>query len=238
MDVQALLEDAVLGAPEREALRLSLSVALIAVAIALPLAVAAAWIVARSRTPGRGLLNALIHLPLVLPPIVVGYLLLLLLGIRGPLGSLLYAAFGFRIAFTMRAVIIATAVMILPVMVRAVRLGLDAIDRGLETAARTLGASPVDVFATITLPLMAPGLLTAVAIGFTAALGEFGAVIIFAANIEGETRTLPLAIYTALQQPGGELAAARLAALSITLALIGLAANEWLATRLRRRLGL
>ncbi|MFI5014175.1 MAG: molybdate ABC transporter permease subunit [Hyphomicrobiales bacterium] len=226
-----------LDTPEWEALRLSLFVALIAVVIALPLAVAGAWLVARSALPGRGAVNALLHLPLVLPPIVVGYLLLVLLGVRGPIGGALFATFGLRLAFTTKAVVIATAVMILPIMARAVRLGLEAIDRGLETAARTLGAAGADVFATITLPLLAPAILTAAAIGFTAALGEFGAVIIFAANIEGETRTLPLAIYTALQAPGGEAAAARLAAISIALALTGLASSEWLNARLRRRLG-
>ncbi|MBV9740407.1 MAG: molybdate ABC transporter permease subunit [Hyphomicrobiales bacterium] len=225
-------------APEWQALRLSLLVAALAVAIALPLAVAGSWIVSRSRAPGRGVVNALLHLPLVLPPIVVGYLLLVLLGVRGPIGHLLFSIFGLRIAFTVKAVVIATAVMILPVMARSTRLALDAIDRGLEDAARTLGASRADVFGSITLPLMAPGVLAAAAIGFTAALGEFGAVIIFAANIQGETRTLPLAIYTALQAPGGERAAARLAAISIVLALLGLALSEWLNARLRLRLGL
>jgi molybdate transport system permease protein len=233
MDIEAVLD-----APEWEALRLSLLVALIAVAIALPLAVAVAWLVSRSRLPGRGAVNALMHLPLVLPPIVVGYLLLVLLGVRGPIGRILFEAFGLRIAFTTKAVVIATVVMILPIMARAVRLGLDAVDCGLEAAARTLGASPADVFASITLPLLLPGILAAAAIGFTAALGEFGAVIIFAANIEGETRTLPLAIYTALQAPGGEASAARLASLSIGLALLGLASSEWLSARLRRRQGL
>ena len=208
-------------APEWEALRLSLLVAALAVVIALPFAVASAWIVSRSRAPGRGVVNALIHLPLVLPPIVIGYLLLVLLGVRGPIGHLLFTLFGLRIAFTTKAVVIATAVMILPVMARSTRLALDAIDRGLEAAARTLGASRADVFASVTLPLMAPGVLAAAAIGFTAALGEFGAVIVFAANIEGATRTLPLAIYTALQVPGGESAAARIAAISIVLALLG-----------------
>ena len=229
---------AALEAPEWEALRLSLTVALIAVACALPLALGGALIVARSRVPGRGAVNAALHLPLVLPPIVVGYLLLVLLGLRGPLGRPLFDAFGLRLAFTMRAVVIATAVMILPVMARAVRLSLDTMDRGLEAAARTLGASRADVFLSVTLPLVMPGLVAAAALGFTAALGEFGAVIIFAANIEGETRTLPLAIYTALQAPGGEASAARLAALSIALALIGLAASEWLNRRLRKRQGL
>ena len=227
-----------LEAPEWEALRLSLTVALIAVACALPLALGGALIVARSRVPGRGAVNAALHLPLVLPPIVVGYLLLVLLGLRGPLGRPLFDAFGLRLAFTMKAVVIATAVMILPVMARAVRLSLDTMDRGLEAAARTLGASRADVFLSVTLPLVMPGLVAAAALGFTAALGEFGAVIIFAANIEGETRTLPLAIYTALQAPGGEASAARLAALSIALALIGLAASEWLNRRLRKRQGL
>ena len=227
-----------LEAPEWEALRLSLTVALIAVACALPLALGGALIVARSRLPGRGAVNAALHLPLVLPPIVVGYLLLVLLGLRGPLGRPLFDAFGLRLAFTMKAVVIATAVMILPVMARATRLSLDTMDRGLEAAARTLGASRTDVFLSVTLPLVMPGLVAAAALGFTAALGEFGAVIIFAANIEGETRTLPLAIYTALQAPGGEASAARLAALSIALALLGLAASEWLNARLRHRQGL
>ena len=227
-----------LDAPEWAALRLSLFVALIAVAIALPLALSGAFIVSRSRLPGRSAVNALLHLPLVLPPIVVGYLLLVLLGVRGPIGRVLLDAFGLRLAFTMKAVVIATAVMILPVMARAVRLSLDTMDRGLEAAARTLGASRADVFLSVTLPLVMPGLVAAAALGFTAALGEFGAVIIFAANIEGETRTLPLAIYTALQAPGGEASAARLAALSIGLALFGLAASEGLNARLRHRQGL
>jgi molybdate transport system permease protein len=174
----------------------------------------------------------------VLPPIVTGYLLLVLLGVRGPVGHALLDAFGLRLAFTMKAVVIATVVMILPVMARALRLSLDGMDRGLEAAARTLGATRADVFASVTLPLLMPGILAAAALGFTAGLGEFGAVIIFAANIEGETRTLPLAIYTALQAPGGEESAARLAALSIGLALAGLGASEWLNARLRRRQGL
>jgi molybdate transport system permease protein len=233
MDVLAALDQ-----PEWQALRLSLLVALIAVAIALPLALCGALVVSRSRLPGRSVINAIMHLPLMLPPIVVGYLLLVLLGVHGPIGRPLFDGFGLRIAFTMKAVVIATAVMVLPVMTRSVRLGLDMMDRGLEAAARTLGASRADVFTSITLPLLAPGILAAAALGFTAALGEFGAVIIFAANIEGETRTLPLAIYTALQAPGGEASAARLATLSIGLALFGLAASEWLNLRLRRRQGL
>jgi molybdate transport system permease protein len=236
MDLHALLDAARLGAPERQALALSLGVALAAVCLALPVAVAGAWFVARSRAPGRGAVNAILHLPLVLPPIVVGYLLLVILGVRGPVGSLLLGVFGLRLAFTTKAVVIATATMILPVMARTVRLGLDAIDRGLEVAARTLGAGRADVALTVTLPLVAPSLLAAAIIGFTTALGEFGAVIIFAANIEGETRTLPLAIYTALQVPGGEATAARLAALSIAAALVGLGLSEWLNARLRARL--
>jgi molybdate transport system permease protein len=236
MDLHALLDVARLGAPERQALALSLEVAAAAVCFALPVAVAGAWFVARSRAPGRGLVNAILHLPLVLPPIVVGYLLLILLGVRGPVGSLLFDAFGLRLAFTTKAVVIATATMILPVMARTVRLGLDAIDRGLEVAARTLGAGRADIALTVTLPLLAPSLVAAAIIGFTAALGEFGAVIVFAANIEGETRTLPLAIYTALQVPGGEAMAARLAALSIAAALVGLGLSEWLNARLRARL--
>ena len=222
---------------ELEALRISLTVALRSVAFSLPLAIAVAWILSRSRFFGRFALDALVHLPLVLPPVVVGYVLLLLFGTRGPLGGWLESTFGIRLAFTAAGASLATAVMTFPLMVRAIRLSIEAIDPGLEEAARTLGAGPLDRFCTITLPLMAPGIVAGAIIAFAAGLGEFGAVITFASNIPGETRTLPLALYTALQSPGGDALAARLASLSFLLGLVGLVLAEWISRALRRRLG-
>jgi len=222
---------------ELDALRLSLRVALVAVVATLPLAVLAAWILARGRFPGRGFLDGLVHLPLVLPPVVVGYILLLAFGVRGPIGHWLDAAFGIRLVFTANGASLATAVMIFPLMVRAVRLSIEALDPGLDEAARTLGAGPLDRFLTVSLPLMLPGILSGAVVAFAASLGEFGAVITFAANVPGETQTLPLAIYAATQTPGGDAAAARLAGISIALALAGLVLSEWLARRVRRMVG-
>jgi molybdate transport system permease protein len=227
----------VLTPAESEALRLSLRVATGSVALNLPFATLLAWLLVRARFAGRTLLDAFVHLPLVLPPVVVGYLLLLLFGVHGPVGRWLYAAFGLRLAFTSAGAALATAVMSFPLMVRAIRLSLEAIPPGLEEAARTLGAGALDRFATITLPLMAPGILAGAVTAFAAGLGEFGAVITFASNIPGETQTLPLALYTALQSPGGDLPAARLAALSFGLAFAGLAVAELIARRLRARVG-
>jgi molybdate transport system permease protein len=227
----------VLTAAESEALRVSLIVATESVVVSLPLAVGVAWLLVRARFTGRTLLDAFVHLPLVLPPVVVGYLLLVLFGVRGPLGAWLYATFGIRLAFTTAGAALATAVMSFPLMVRAIRLSLEGVNPGLEEAARTLGAGPFDRFATVTLPLMAPGILAGGVTAFAAGLGEFGAVITFASNIPGETRTLPLALYTAIQSPDGEMAAARLAAMSFTLGLVGLVGAEFLARRLRARLG-
>jgi len=226
-----------LNSDEIEALRLSLSVAARSVTCSLPLAIGFAWAVARGRFFGRTLLDAFIHLPLVLPPVVVGYGLLVLFGARGILGGWLAGTFGVHLVFTRNGAALATAVMSFPLMVRAIRLSLENVDRGLEDAARTLGAGPWDRFVTITLPLMLPGILAGVVTAFSAALGEFGAVITFVSNIPGETRTLPLALYTALQEPGGEHAAARLAAVSVTLGLGGLLLSEWLARSLRPLLG-
>jgi molybdate transport system permease protein len=224
-------------AAELDAIRLSLSVALRSVLVSLPFAVFIAWLLTQRRFRGKLLLDVLVHLPLVLPPVVVGYLLLLLFGLRGPLGSWLYERFGVQLIFTTGGAALATAVMSFPLVVRAIRLSLEGIDRGLEDAARTLGAGPWDRFFTITLPLIAPGILGGSVIAFAAGLGEFGAVITFASNIPGETRTLPLALYTALQTPGGEALAARLAAVSITLGLLGLVAAELIARRMYRMLG-
>jgi len=226
-----------LSPEEWQAVRLSLVVAGWSVLFGLPLAIAAAWAVARGRFPGRTLLDALLHLPLVLPPVVVGWGLLMLFGLRGPVGALLQEWFGLRLVFTTAGAALATAVMAFPLMVRAVRLSLEGVDRGLEAAARTLGAGPLDRFATVTLPLMAPGILAGAVVAFAAGLGEFGAVITFASSIPGQTRTLPLAIYAAIQVPGGEATAAKLSLVSFTLAVAGLLLSDLIARRMHRLLG-
>lgn len=226
-----------MGAAENEALWLSLSVAARAVLINLPFAILVAWLLTRPRFVGRTILDAFVHLPLVLPPVVVGYLLLVLFGVRGPIGGWLHENFGMRLAFSGTGAALATAVMSFPLVVRSVRISLEHVDRGLEEAARTLGAGPVDRFFSITLPLILPGVLAGAVTAFAAGLGEFGAVITFASNIPGETRTLPLALYTALQTPGGDALAARLAAISLSLGLAGLLLSEWLSRALGRRLG-
>ena len=218
---------------EQQALWLSLTVALRSVALSLPFAVVVAWVLSRVRFPGKTLIDGLVHLPLVLPPVVVGYLLLLGFGTRGPIGHWLLDTFGIRLAFTSEGASLATAVMAFPLMVRAMRLALDAVDRGLEDAARTLGAGAFDRFRTITLPLMLPGILAGGVVAFAASLGEFGAVITFASNIPGETQTLSLAIYQAIQTPDGDAMAARLAVLSIVLAFAGLILSEFLARRIK-----
>lgn len=225
------------GETELAALGLSLAVALRAVALSLLPAVFIAWLLTRRRFPGRMLLDVFVHLPLVLPPVVVGYLLLLLLGTRGPLGGWLDRTFDIQLTFSTNGAAVATAVMSFPLMVRAIRISLEHVDTGLEEAARTLGASAWRRFTTITLPLMLPGVLAGAVTAFAAGLGEFGAVITFVSNIPGETRTLPLALYTALQSPDGDATAARLAALSLSLGLIGLVTAELLARGLRRWLG-
>jgi molybdate transport system permease protein len=226
-----------LGAEEWQAVRLSLEVATRSVAVSLLPAVATAWLLVRGRFPGRMLLDALVHLPLVVPPVVVGWALLMLFGVRGPIGAPLHDWFGIRLVFSTEGAALATAVMSFPLIVRAVRLGLENVDPGLEAAARTLGAGPLDRFVTITLPLMAPGILAGAVTAFAAGLGEFGAVITFASNIPGETQTLPLAIYAATQTPGGEPVAARLAFVSFTLAVAGLLLAEVIARRMHLLLG-
>jgi molybdate transport system permease protein len=222
---------------EWQAVRLSLGVALRSVAFGLPPAVLAAWLLARGRFPGRMLLDALVHLPLVLPPVVVGWLLLVTFGLRGPVGGLLEDWFGLRLVFTTGGAALATAVMSFPLIVRAVRLSLEAVDPGLEDAARSLGAGPLDRFLTVTLPLISPGILSGAITAFAAGLGEFGAVITFASNIPGETQTLPLAIYAATQTPGGEATAAKLAFVSFALAVAGLLLAELVSRRMQRLLG-
>ncbi len=222
---------------EWDAIRLSLDVAGRSVFFSLPVAILAAWLLARGRFGWRWLLDALVHLPLVLPPVAVGYLLLVLFGNRGPIGGWLYERLGIQLAFTTAGAALATAVMGFPLMVRAIRLALENVDPGLEAAARTLGARPFDCFLTITLPLMLPGIIAGVVTAFAAGLGEFGAVITFAANVPGETRTIPLALYSAIQSPGGDAAALRLAVLSFIAGLTGLLLAELLARRVRHLLG-
>lgn len=227
----------ILSPAEVEALLLSLKVAAVAVAGALPFAVLAALALARGRFPGRVLLDGLVHLPLVLPPVVLGYLLLISLGTKAPVGAWLLDTFGIRFVFSWTGAALAAAVVSFPFQVRAIRLAVEAIDPGLDAAAETLGAGPIDRFVSITLPLALPGIIAGAITAFAASVGEFGAIITFVSNIPGETRTLPLAIYTAIQTPGGEQAAARLAALSIALALLGLILSEAAARRVRRLSG-
>jgi molybdate transport system permease protein len=221
---------------ESEALRLSLAVAARSVSFSLPWAVALAWVLSRSRFVGRTLLDAVVHLPLVLPPVVVGYLLLLVFGARGTVGSWLERVCGIELVFTRNGAALATAVMSFPLMIRAMRISLENIDRGLEDAARTLGAGALDRFASITLPLMLPGILAGAVTAFSAALGEFGAVITFVSNIPGETQTISSAIYSLIQTPDGDTAALRLVVVSIVIAMVALIASEWFARRALLRL--
>lgn len=216
---------------ELEALLLSLRIAAVAVAAALPFAFAAALLLARGSFPGRTLLDGIVHLPLVLPPVALGFLLLALLGTRAGLGAFLAEHFGIRLVFHWSGAALASAILTFPFQVRAIRLVLELRDRGLDAAAASLGAGPLDRFFSITLPLAAPGMIAGAVTAFAASLGEFGAIITFVSNIPGETQTLPLAIYSALQQPGGEAAAMRLASLSIALALLFMVAAQWLQRR-------
>ncbi|MEX6724155.1 molybdate ABC transporter permease subunit [Parapedomonas caeni] len=210
---------------------LSLKVSGVAVAACLPVAFGLAWLLARRRFPGRILLDALVHLPLVLPPVVTGWLLLLAFGTTGPLGRWFAETLGIVFMFRWTGAALAAAVMALPLMVRAMRLSIEAVDHRLEQAAETLGASRPRVFATITLPLALPGLLAGAVLGFARSLGEFGATITFVSNIPGETRTLPIAIYSALQVPGSEAVVTRLALIAVALSLVALVASEVLARR-------
>jgi molybdate transport system permease protein len=226
-----------LTAAEVETLLLSLKIAGVAVIWALPFAAVTALALARGRFPGKTLLDGVAHMPLVLPPVVVGYLLLVTLGTRTPLGGWLEDAFGVRFVFDWTGAALAAGIVSYPFQVRAVRLALEAIDPGLEDAAASLGAGPLDRLLSITAPLALPGVLAGAITAYAASLGEFGAIITFASNVPGETRTLPLAIYTAIQSPGGEAAAARLVGLSILLALGGLLLSELAAKRLRAMIG-
>ncbi|KAF1722932.1 molybdate ABC transporter permease subunit [Pseudoxanthomonas wuyuanensis] len=218
---------------ELTAVALSLKVATAASLASLPFGVALGWLLARRRFPGKALLDALVHLPLVLPPVVMGYALLMLLGTQGPLGGWLEQHLGIVFAFRWTGAALACAVMGFPLMVRAIRLSLEATDRRLEQAASTLGAGPWRVFFTITLPLAWPGLIAGTVLGFAKALGEFGATITFVSNIPGETQTLSSAIYGLMQVPGGESGIWRLAAVAVAISLAALLLSEWLARRHR-----
>jgi molybdate transport system permease protein len=220
---------------ELTAIRLSLWVAFWAMLASLPVGIAIALALARGRFWGKALLDAIVHLPLVMPPVVTGYLLLLLFGRNGPLGRFLAESFGIVFAFRWTGAALACAVMGFPLMVRSIRLSLDAVDRRLEAAAGTLGASGFWIFATITLPLILPGILAGMILAFARALGEFGATITFVSNIPGETQTIPTAIYMLLQEPGGDVAALRLTLVSIAISLAALIAAEPLMARAARR---
>lgn len=226
------MTDAALLSPEEwEIIRLSLKVGGVAVAGTMPVAFLFAWLLARARFPGKLLLDGIVHLPLVLPPVVTGWLLLLAFGNNGPAGRFFAETLGISFMFRWTGAALAAAIMALPLMVRAIRLSLEAVDRRLEGAARTLGAGPVRTFCTITLPLSLPGVLAGAVLGFARSIGEFGATITFVSNIPGETRTLPLAIYSALQIPGGEEAVTRLAIIAALLSLAALMISEILSRR-------
>lgn len=221
---------------EIEALRLSLWVSGWAVAGSLVPGVLVAWVLARKNFPGKTLIDGLVHLPLVLPPVVTGYLLLVVMGRQGMIGNLLFKYTGITFAFSWKGAALAAGIMAFPLLVRAVRLSIENVDQGLEQAARTLGAGPVDLFFTVTLPLIFPGILTGVLLAFARSLSEFGATITFVSNIPGQTRTLPLALYTLTQMPDGEAGAMRLCIISVLVALVALMTSEILSRRMHQRL--
>jgi molybdate transport system permease protein len=226
-----------LTAAEWEAVRLSLRVALWATAISLPFGIFVAYALARWRFPGREVLNIVVHLPLIMPPVVTGYLLLLTFGTQGPVGGFLDRVLGVTFAFRWTGAALASGVMAFPFLVRAVRLSIEAVDPKLEEAAATLGATRTWIFLTVTLPLIVPGILAGTVLAFAKGMGEFGATITFVSNIPGQTQTIPLAIDLALETPGGGARAARLAVLSVALAALALAVSEWVSRRVAARIG-
>jgi molybdate transport system permease protein len=225
-----------LSPDEWTAVRLSIKVSVWATLVSLPFGLLIAHLLARGRFPGKSVLNGIVHLPLILPPVVTGYLLLLSFGRRGPIGGFLDQYFGLVFSFRWTGAALACGIMGFPLMVRAIRLSIEAVDRRLEAAAGTLGADPAWVYATITLPLILPGMIAGMILCFAKAMGEFGATITFVSNIPGETQTLPSAIYTFTQVPGGELGALRLTLVSIAIAMAALVASEVLARRISRRM--
>jgi molybdate transport system permease protein len=225
-----------LTSDEWRAVALSLRVSFWATVVSLPLGIAVAYVLARYRFWGRQLLNGLVHLPLILPPVVTGYLLLLTFGRKGAVGAFLDQAFGLVFAFRWTGAALAAAVMAFPLMVRAIRMAIEAVDPRLEAAAGTLGASRPWVFVTVTLPLILPGIVAGAILGFAKAMGEFGATITFVANIPGQTQTLPSAIYAYLQVPGGDAAAFRLVLVAIAIAMLALLLSEWVGRSVARRI--
>lgn len=222
---------------ERDALYLSLKVASISILWLIPMGVGFAWLLARKNFIGKGILDSILHLPLVLPPVVIGYLLLVVMGKQGIVGQWLYEHFNIVFSFSWKGAVLACVVVALPLMVRAIRLSLVTVDPKLEQAAKTLGASPFKVFVTITLPMIIPGIITGTMLSFARSLGEFGATISFVSNIPGETQTIPLAMFNFIETPGMEFEAARLCVISITIALVSLLFSDWLTKKANKRLG-
>ena len=220
---------------EIAALLLSLKVSSVAVLFSLPFGIACAWILARCEFPGKSLFDSLIHLPLVLPPVVIGYILLISMGRQGSIGAVLYDWFGWSVSFSWRGAALAAAIVSFPLMVRAIRLSFESVDIRLEQAARTLGSNRLRVFFTITLPLTLPGIVSGMVLAFARSLGEFGSTITFVSNIPGETRTIPLAMYSFIQTPGAEHEAARLCVIAIIIAVLSLTASQWLAKKAQQR---
>nr|WP_194088960.1 molybdate ABC transporter permease subunit [Vibrio hibernica] len=223
---------------EIQALLLSLKVSSTAVLFLLPVGIFFSWLLVKKEFYGKRLLDSLIHLPLVLPPVVIGYLLLITMGKQGVVGQWLYSVFGLVFSFNWKGAALASAIVALPLMVRSIRLSLMNVDPKLEQAARTLGAAPIKVFFTITLPLVLPGIITGAMLSFARSLGEFGATISFVANIPNQTQTLPLAMYNFIQTPGAEFQAARLCVISVIIALLSLLCSEWLTKKSQTKLGL
>jgi len=220
---------------EIAALLLSLKVSSVAVLFSLPFGIVCAWILARCEFPGKSLFDSLIHLPLVLPPVVIGYILLISMGRQGSIGAVLYDWFGWSFSFSWRGAVLAAAIVSFPLMVRAIRLSFESVDIRLEQAARTLGSNRLRVFFTITLPLTLPGIVSGMVLAFARSLGEFGSTITFVSNIPGETRTIPLAMYSFIQTPGAEHEAARLCVIAIAIAVLSLTASQWLAKKAQQR---
>ncbi|OBT07973.1 molybdate ABC transporter permease [Vibrio sp. UCD-FRSSP16_10] len=235
---EALFAEPLLTELEITALVLSLKVALVASLSILPIGIALAWVLAKKEFYGKSLLDGVIHLPLVLPPVVIGYVLLILFGKQGPIGLWLDTYLGIDFSFSWKGAALASAVVALPLMVRSIRLSILSVDTKLEEAAMTLGAAPFTVFRRITLPLMMPGVISGLVLAFARSLGEFGATITFVSNIPGETQTIPLAMFSFLETPGAEFQAMRLCILAIIIALISLFFSEWLSRRSHQKLGL
>lgn len=222
---------------EYQALLLSLKVAFFAIVWLIPIGIGLAWLLARKQFVGKSVVDSLIHLPLVLPPVVIGYLLLISMGKQGIIGQWLYQQFDLVFSFSWKGAVLACIVVALPLMVRSIRLSLDSVDHKLEQAAATLGASPIKIFFTITLPLTVPGIITGTMLSFARSLGEFGATISFVSNIPGETQTIPLAMYNFIETPGSETEAMRLCIISVVIALSSLIVSEWLSRTSVKRLG-